>query len=155
MNFFQHSALALSLMGALVVMPAVAGSSAASSVSDSIATSVGSVSTSFGKSSDSSSKNKDTAQGDYTIVEMVAAADRPGTLRLKLQAVTDASTEGELVLFLPQQAVQQGRLAQGSVVTALPRAYGTEFARAETRTPFYLVLRDDWYRELASNAVTL
>jgi hypothetical protein len=41
------------------------------------------------------------------------------------------------------------------VVSARNRDYGVEFARADNRQPFFLVLEDAWYQELASNPVTL
>jgi hypothetical protein len=56
---------------------------------------------------------------------------------------------------MPDRAVQQGGLEVGQVVSARERPYGVEFARADTRTAFLLLLEDDWYRELQSVPVTL
>ena len=139
----------------LPVLPALAASSAASSASDSSATSVGSISGSFEKSSASSSKTTGVAQGDYKIIELAAAPQRPGDLRIKLQAVAEPGADGEIFLTLPQQAFEQGGLALGDTVTARPRPYGTEFASGVTGQAFFLVLTDDWYRELQSHAVLL
>jgi hypothetical protein len=143
--------------------PSMAASSAASSASDSITTSVGSVSGSIEKSSNSSSKNDKVADGDYRIIEVAAVAERPGMARMKLQALDNPSAEGEFSLVLPQEVVEQSRLSQGSIVTAHQRTYGLEFsqtAAAQDATParpqaFFLVLSDDWYRELQTNAVSL
>lgn len=145
----------LSLLLAAVLPAAQAASSTASSASDSVSTSVGSVSNSIRKSSDSSSKDDKTAQGDYRVEEVAAVEERPGLVRLKLQALAQPGADGELYLYLPPAAVADGRVAAGTVVTASPRPYGVEFARADTRAAFFLVLADEWYRELASNRVTL
>ncbi|MBC7481891.1 MAG: hypothetical protein H7337_08345 [Rhizobacter sp.] len=139
----------------LAALPAWAASSATSSASDSSATSVGSSSGSVEKSSAGSSKATGVAQGDYKIIEFAAAPQRPGTLRIKLQALADPGVDGEIFLTLPQQAFEQGALALGDTVTARPRPYGTEFASGLTGHAFFLVLTDTWYRELQSNPVVL
>jgi hypothetical protein len=76
-------------------------------------------------------------------------------LRLKLQAVADASPTGEFYLYLPRAAVAQGGLQTGHVVTAKPRPYGLEFSVATTQQPFFLVLHDDWFRDLQTQVVSL
>ena len=141
----------------LGTLPAVAGSSSASSASDSVATSVGSVSGSFQKSSDSSSKTTNVAAGDYRLVEVAMVAERPGTARLKLQALAApaVAADAEFFLYLPQATVAGSGLAAGQVVSARPRPYGVEFAGGPAREAFFLVLADDWYRELKSERVTL
>ena len=139
----------------LPAQPALAASSATSSASDSSATSVGSSSGSVEKSSASSSKTTGVAQGDYRIIELAAAPQRPGALRIKLQALADPGADGEIFLTLPQQAFEQGALALGGTITARQRPYGTEFASSVTGHAFFLVLTDAWYRDLQSNAVVL
>jgi hypothetical protein len=137
--------------------PALADS-LASSASSASSESVGSVSTSFGKSSDSSSKTTTAAVGDYKIVALAAAPDRQGMLRVKLQAVAHNSGDAEFFLFLPQAVADGVRLAEGGIVSARQRPYGTEFAygaHGSERQAFFLVLADDWYRELQSRAVQL
>lgn len=142
----KTSTLLLALASAATfALPAGAASSAASSASDSLATSSGSVSASLRGSSGSSTGNQ-VAEGDYRIVEVAAATDRPGDLRLTLrrgEAVEDA-----VFLTLPRTAVEGARLAQGDVVTAKHRPYGIEFQDGRTREAFFLVLDDDWHREL-------
>jgi len=138
--------------------PAMAASSASSASSEGSSASVGSVSTSFGKSSDSSSTTTTAATGDYKIVALAAAPDRPGMLRVKLQAVAEGSADAEFYLYLPQAAAEQARLAEGGIVSARQRPYGTEFAygaEGNDRQAFFLVLADDWYRELQTRAVQL
>ena len=134
---------------------AQAASSAASSASESITTSVGSASGSLQTSSGSSTKGQRLAEGDYRIVAVVAAPEQPGSIRMKLLAVAGNNENNELFLTVPQAAFDNGRLAMGGTVTARKRPYGAEFANAETRQVFFLVLEDDWYRELRSNAVVL
>ena len=154
MNHFSKClAIAVFLTAAL---PAMAASTATSSASDSSTTSVGSVSGSIQKSSAASSKPPTPLlAGDYRVVEVVAIAERPGTMRLTLQALADPSAEGEFQLFVPQEAFDRGQLAQGQIVTARERSYGLEFSLAATKQAFFLVLADDWYRELQSNDVVL
>jgi hypothetical protein len=75
-------------------------------------------------------------------------------VRLELSPLDRPSEEG-FALELPARAVEQVRMTAGSVVNARPRPYGVEFAIAPAGEPFYLVLEDDWYRELAAHRVTL
>lgn len=153
-RFKPHFICAGLLFGA-AALPASAASSTASAASDSITTSVGSVSGSIQKSSDSSSKDNKVADGDYRIIDVALVAERPGTVRLKLQAVADRGADGEFFLYLPQEALTQSRLTQGGIVTARQRAYGMEFAHSQTRQAFFLVLNDEWYRELNTTPVVL
>lgn len=155
MTEFKKSFVAMAslLLLAAASAPAIADSSAASSASDSASTSVGSLSTSIRTSSDSSSTAAGVAEGDYKIIDMAAAVEQPGTVRVKLQAVAARGNNDEFFLYVPQQAVDQGRLAQGRIVTAHQRPYGVEFASGETRQAFFLVLADEWYRELQTNLV--
>jgi hypothetical protein len=95
------------------------------------------------------------AAGDYRIIDVAAVPERPGMTRVTLQARADASADGEFVLLLPQAALDQGRLAQGEIVTARARPYGLEFANGATQQAFFLVLDDDWYRELQTRPVVL
>jgi len=134
---------------AVFTLPAAAASSAASSASDSLTTSSGSVSTSLRGSSGSSTGNN-VAEGDYRIIEVAAAPQRPGDLRLTLQLGESRgeSTEGTVFLTLPQVAIEKARLGQGDLVTAKHRAYGVEFQDGRSHEAFFLVLDDDWHREL-------
>ena len=153
-RLFPVVSLALLMAGA--TLPAGAASSASSESVGSSSTSVGSLSNSIGRSSDSSSnKDKNVADGDYRVIEVAAAVDQPGKLRVKLQAATDDSINGELFLTLPPTAVARGQLASGALVSARQRAYGIEFAAGAQRQPFFLVMRDDWFRELDSKPVVL
>ena len=154
MNHFRKCLATAVLLTA--ALPAMAASTATSSASDSSTTSVGSVSGSIQKSSAASSKPPTPLlAGDYRVVEVAAIAERPGTMRLTLQALADPSAEGEFQLFVPQEAFDRSQLAAGQTVTARERSYGLEFSLTETRQAFFLVLADDWYRELQSNAVVL
>ena len=129
--------------------------SLASSASSAGSASVGSVSDSFrGSSNSSSADNKKTADGDYRVDAIVAVAGQPGRVRLELTPLDRPSEEG-FALELPAQALAQVQVAAGSVVKARPRPYGVEFALAPGGEPFYLVLEDAWYRELAAHRVTI
>jgi cytoskeletal protein RodZ len=143
------------LLSALATMPAMSTSSTASSASDSASSAASSGSDSLKKSSDSSSKTTTAAAGDYEVMAVTAVAERPGTLRMTLQAVADRSVEGEYFLYVPQQTVDQSRVAAGQIVTARSRPYGLEFAKSDSGRAFFLVLNDDWTRDLPSHAVSL
>ena len=151
----QQVLIAVAVLGA-ATGPALAASSASSASSDGSSASVGSLSTSIEGSSNSSKADK-VAEGDYRIVEIAAADKLPGKMRVTLRAVNPAVSpaDGEFVLTLPQEAVQQARLAAGGVVTARQQAYGVQFAAGAPREAFFLVLQDAWYEELRTKAVTL
>lgn len=144
-----RAAVALTLCGALLPLAAQADS-AVSSASSAGSASSGSVSDSLRGSSRSSTRDDKVAEGDYRIVAVAAAPGKPGMLRLTLQA--DAA---EFQLDLPQRTGERSRLQAGDTVQARHRPYGIEFARADNREPFFLVLADDWYGELASRPVAL
>lgn len=135
-----------------------ASSTAASSASDAASSTASSASDSLGKSSTSSSPGNDVADGDYRVIDMAEATDRPGRMRLTLQGVAAAGKPGAgttFELYLPVATLQQAALATGQQIRTRQRPYGIEFARADTAVPFFLVLRDAWHRELASHPVTL
>ncbi len=157
MSHPKLSLAALALALAAASGPVLAASSTSSASSDSASTSVGSISDSFGKSSDSSSGGKEKTAGDYRVIEVADAPARPGIVRLKLQALAGGGegAAGEFFLYLPQQAAAEGRVAAGEVVSARDRPYGLEFARADTQKAFFLVLADDWMRELQTKVVAL
>ena len=129
-----------------------------SSASSASSTSLGSSSTSLEKSSDSSSKGKDAvAQGQYAVVDMVAVADKPDMLRLRLSPL-ETTNATAFVLLVPRQTAERAQLAAGQVIAAEHRDYGLAFATLDTAgntTPFFLVLDDAWYRELESRPVVL
>lgn len=155
MTYLKSLLASLTLLGGAAALPVMAASSAASSASDSVSTSVGSVSDSIQKSSESSAGKNTVADGDYRVLDVAAVAERPGLVRIQLQALADATAEGGLYLFVPQATAAQGQLAVGQVVTARNHAYGVEFAKADTRQAFFLAMNDAWHRELKSNPVTL
>jgi len=149
-----HLLLLVAFAVAFTAMPAQADS-LASSASSAGSASVGSVSDSFRASSNSSSNdNKKAAEGDYRVDAIVAVAGRPDRVRLELNSL-DRPTEEGFALELPVQALERVRLTAGSVVNARPRPYGVQFALAPAGEPFYLVLEDDWYRELVPHRVTI
>jgi hypothetical protein len=146
---------AVAVLLAALALPALAASSASSASSDSVSTSVGSISGSFEKSSESSTGDKKTAGGDYKVMDVAEAPNRPGMVRMRLQAVKEPGANGEFFLVMPQQAATDAKVGTGQVVTARLRPYGYEFAKADTQQPFFLVLADHWFRELQTKPVTL
>jgi len=129
----------------------------ASSASSAGSASSGSLSDSVRGSSRSSSGDDKVADGDYRVVEVAALADRPGMLRLQLlpRDAAPGDTSGALQLDLPGRALGERGMAAGEFVQVQNRAYGLEFARAATREPFFLALKDDWRGELDPRPVAL
>jgi hypothetical protein len=158
MNPISARLACLALLCAAMSLPALGASSTASSASESVGASVGSISGSIQRSSNSSTTTTGAAEGDYKIVQMATVAERPGHRRLTLQAVAGPAlqqAEGEFFLYVPDAVVADGHLAAGSIVSARHRPYGIEFAQADTRQAFFLVLTDSWYRELQTTPVVL
>jgi hypothetical protein len=144
--------IAMALAMAFVAMPVLADSSSVFSTSS---TSVGSSSVSIEKSSNSVSSKDKLAQGPYTVVEMTALAQQPDKVRVQLQPAAPLATEA-IFLVLPREAAERGQLATGQTVTAMHRPYGialTAGNATDSAKPFFLVLDDDWYRELESRPV--
>ncbi len=148
---FSSFRLACLVVAGLATAAASHAESFASSASSAGSASVGSLSDSIKGSSNSSSGNNKVAEGDYKIIEVAALPERPGMLRLTLRQ----DDEHEFFLELPQQALGTRGAAAGDTVSAHYRPYGLEFARADTREPFFLVLADDWRRELDARPVSL
>ena len=79
-------------------------------------------------------------------------------LQLTLQGTAAAGEAREFTLRLPRQALEPRGIAAGDIVNVRNRDYGLEFARTDgraVREPFFLVLFDDWHRELEPRPVTL
>lgn len=150
MTFFASRFACALLVGIVVSLPARADSFA-SSASSAGSASIGSLSDSITTSSGSSKHT--VAEGDYRIVD-VAAAERPETLRLKMEPVAHAVDDAAIIyLDVPQAALGDRSAAPGEIVAVRQRPYGYEFAWADTRTAFFLVLAAEWQRELEPRAV--
>ena len=150
MNRLAPISLAVALgVGATAAVAESIASSAASSAS----ITASSASESLGASSDSSRSGRTARAGDYR-VEAVAAAEQPGKVRLALRALHPTPQHDGFTLVLPQAALEPQGLARGDTVSVRERAYGFEFARADTKQAFFLVLADAWQRELDPRPVT-
>ena len=136
-----------------MTLPVRAESLASSVASNSVSASVGSSSTSIEKSSDSSTQGTNVAEGDYTVVELTAAPARPGMVRVMLRAAAAGTVDSDYFLYMPQPTAEQ--LAKGQTVSVRQRPYGLEFARSGRGDAFFLVLADEWFREMQNNVVTL
>ena len=149
------SITSFALLSSIGAMPAFAGSSAASSASDAASTSVGQLSNSVGTSSNSSSKATGIAAGDYKVTEVAYLPERPGIVRMQLQALAMPGVDGQIFLYVPAAAAQASRLVQGDSVIARERSYGMEFANGQTKQAFFLAVNDDMFRELQTKPVSL
>jgi hypothetical protein len=76
------------------------------------------------------------------------------SLRMKIKAPRASDDAGMFFLDLPQRALGAQALTAGDMVSVHNRPYGLEFARAQTREPFFLVLNDEWRGDLDPHAVT-
>lgn len=133
--------------------------SIASSASSAGSAASGSVSDSIHASSDSSTGRKQEANGNYRVIEVAELHARDGMLRVELRALQPSDDVlAEFALHLPRDALARRALAHGDLVTARARPYGIEFAYgdgARANEAFFLVLADDWQRELAPRVVEL
>jgi hypothetical protein len=154
MKFAKLALSVLVLAIGVAALPAMATSSAASSAAEGVNSSVGSLSNSVSGSS-KSSQNTPVAAGDYQLIQVAAAPGRPGFAQLTLRAARAQDAANDVVLSLPQKAFDHSGLAKGDTVAAREHAYGLEFANAQTRAAFFLVMNDAAYRELASHPVAL
>jgi hypothetical protein len=151
----HSSYLITSMLALTLAMPAQATTSSTSSASSTASASVGSSSTSIETSSDSSTSDKKVGAGDYKIIDITADAKRSGTLRLRLVAMDAKAATQAFDLLLPQTVADQAGLAPGAVIAARERPYGLAFSVSGQTQAFFLVLHDDWYRDLHNHAVTL
>ena len=150
MAFSEFQFACALLVGVIAALPCRA-ESFASSASSAGSASVGSLSDSIHTSSGSSKHNVD--EGDYRIVD-VGAAKRPDTLRLKMQHVAHRGDDAAVIyLDVPRRALGDRAAAAGDIIGVRQRPYGYEFAWADTRVAFFLVLSADWRRELETRPV--
>jgi len=157
MPLVRQQLLTTALVLAAACVPAVAGSIAGSSAAGGSSAS-SAASDSVGTSSDSSTRVVANAEGPYRIVDVTPVPERPGTVRVTLLALADKPADKPdeaVLLYLPQQTFERTGLAPGGTITAQQRPYGVEFAHADTRRAFFLLLTDDVQRELRSNPVSL
>lgn len=152
--FRPLAALLLALGTLAAVGPAAATITSSLSVSESLATSVGSASDSLrGSSRSLVGGERLVAAGEYRVMQVAllpataAGVERVHVLLEPLQATAGAAP---FTLELPAATLQRTPLVAGDVLRASPRSFGVEFARAPAPEPFFLVLHDDLFRELVA-----
>lgn len=149
MNLLRAAALVCLAAASAHAAHADSLSAAGSSASSAGSASSGSLSDSIQGSSNSSNRAATPSAGDYRIEAIVAAAERPGLLRLEL-----AHDDGRaFVLLLPQVTADAQRLVRGDTLRVSEQPYGLAFARAGHARPFFLALADGWRRDLAPRPV--
>lgn len=146
-------ALCLAALATTCALP-VRADSLASSASSAGSASSNSISDSIGGSSNSSSGDRRVAAGEYRVIDIAQAPAKADTTRITLRAVAGGPVP-EFYLDVPDRALAARRVATGELVRVNARAYGYEFAYADTQRPFFLALQDDWYRELGSHKVAI
>ncbi|MES2758859.1 MAG: hypothetical protein V4693_15905 [Pseudomonadota bacterium] len=148
----SHTLRGAILAAALGVAVHAHAGSLTSSASSAGSASSGSVSDSFQGSSNSSTGDNKRADGNYQIIDIEQTPGRAGSTRIAMQA---GDPQQRIVLDLPQAVFAAQGLGRGDLIHAQNRSYGIEFARADTRQAFFLVLEDKVYNELAPRKVTL
>jgi len=149
--FFSRT-LCLGLFAIACAIP-VQAESFASSASSAGSASSASISDSISDSSTSSSGDNKVAAGDYRVIDIANAPNKPDTTRLTLRA--EAGQVRTFFLDVPNRAMAQRQVNAGDVVRVNERVYGYEFAYADTQRPFFLALQDDWQRDMASRKVAI
>lgn len=151
-----YRALCVAIFGAAcATMPAQAESFASSASSAGSASSA-SISDSLSSSSDSSDGNDKVAAGEYRVIHLAQAPNKPDTTRMTLRASAEGAGQvREFTLDVPNRALAERAIGTGDAVQVSQRVYGYEFAHADTRRAFFLALQDDWYDELGSRKVVI
>ena len=129
-------------------------SSAGMSASSAGSASVQGSSDAISGSSDSSMGTDDVAAGEYRLAAVERVDEQGEWVNLNMQPINDGQTAPAFKLRLPAQTVGREDLSPGDVIQVQHRPYGLEFTNARTRTPFYLVLADDWQRDMQSRVLT-
>ena len=149
------AALCVAAAPAMAESFTTSASSAASSASSAGSASLRGSSDSLRGSSNSSSTDGDrtaVTDGDYRVAAVDVIDGRPGMLRLTMEPVAAPGAE-RFQLDLPERALGARPIATGDLDAAQHRPYGIEFARGTTREAFFLVLADDWTRDLDTRPV--
>ena len=133
---------------------AVSTSSAASSASSAGSASLRGSSDSISNSSDSSRRDRDVAEGEYRVASVDDIDGKPEMVRLTLAPLASGRDATGFRLDLPQRALGGRLLNPGDTVSARHRPYGLEFARGTSGDPFFLVLADDWHRDLQTRVLS-
>ncbi len=133
---------------------ATSTSSAASSASSAGSASLRGSSDSIKGSSDSSRNDQQVAEGDYRVAAVAPVDGGAGLLRLTLEPHRTNRPSAGFTLDLPQRALAERPLAPGDIVSAHHRPYGLEFARGDAGEAFFLVLADDWHRDLQTRVIS-
>ena len=153
---FRSTLIALLFVAATPTLAeslATSASSAGSSASSAGSASLRGSSDSIKGSSDSSRDDEKVAEGEYRVAAVDELRDRTDMLRLTLEPLAAGRGAGGFQLELPQRALGDRPLAPGDTISAHHRPYGLEFARGDTRDAFFLVLADDWHRDLQTRVL--
>ncbi len=157
-----HPSVKVSFLAVLLACSApalaesLAGSASSAGVSASSAgsTSVKGSSDAISGSSDSSTGADDVAAGDYRLAAIESVADQAEWVNLKLEPLAGAQQAVDFKLKLPAATANREQLNAGDVIRVAHRPYGLEFTNDKTNAPFYLVLAEDWQRDMQSRVVT-
>lgn len=133
---------------------AISASSAGSSASSAGSASLRGSSDSISSSSNSSRNDRAVLEGEYRVTRVDKPEGRPDMLRVTMAPLAQGGAVEAFRLDLPQRALGVRPLRVGDTVEARHRPYGIQFARADTREPFFLVVQDDWQQDLQTRVLT-
>jgi hypothetical protein len=92
--------------------------------------------------------------GEYRVSAVDGVDGKPDMLRLTMAPVAPTDGDEGFRLELPQGVLVTRPLIVGDRVDVRHRPYGLQFARADTRQPFFLVVDDDWHRDLQTRVLS-
>lgn len=129
-------------------------SSAGMSASSAGSASVQGSSNAISGSSDSSMGTDDVAAGDYRLAAVERVDPQGEWVNLQMQPLDQQQAAPAFKLRLPAQTVGREALRPGDVIQVEHRPYGLQFTNAKTQAAFYLVVADDWQRDMQSRVLT-
>jgi hypothetical protein len=137
----------------LAVATPLCQASSLPAISAGISASLAAVAGNSADSSQSSGNAIKNAEGEYRVLAVADAADRPGWARVELAPLAAGRTA--LYLYVEADDLASERIAAGQIVAARAQAYGLAFARQGRETAFAVVLRDDWLNDIHPRPVAI
>lgn len=89
------------------------------------------------------------SEGEYRVAAVAEVEGRPEMVRLTMAPASgDFDPARGFTLDLPRRALGEAPAMPGDLIQASRRPYGLEFARGAQREAFFLVLAEEWERDL-------
>lgn len=124
------------------------------SLSLSVSGTVASVSNLISKATTTVVNLVDLTNGTYTVTSIAVADERKDQMRLQLQA-EGSDRNRDIYLYLPANDYARVDIGVGQTVTASKEDYGLAFYQSLNKTPFVVVLNEDWLADLNARHVVV